>query len=89
MFFKDLITEMTEGMMKAVNKNKFNCPVCHKANLKRNSTVEHYIEVAVVKIASTPVGGSVPAPDYRYKCPKCKAICILKDGKYIPLNKKS
>ena len=87
MYFKDVITELTETMMRAVNKNFSRCPKCRGANLK-TSAVEHMIEVAVSKIASTEIGGAVPAPDYIYKCPKCNQRFLLVEGKFICITDK-
>lgn len=42
MFFKDIITEITEEMLKAINKNPYNCPVCHKGILKKTNVIQHY-----------------------------------------------
>ena len=90
MFFKDVLTEMQESMMSAINKKAKLCPNCKKGILKKNSPIEHYIEVAVAKFIGgccAGVGASVPAPDYYFKCPVCKSIFLLVDGKFIPLIK--
>lgn len=78
MYFKDVVTELTESLMSKKDK------VCKDCNLplKRQGTISHYIDVSVVKIASCFIGGAVPAPDYRYVCPKCKSVYFLVDGKF-------
>lgn len=86
MYFKDVVTELVETIMQAANKNFGRCPECKAAKLKK-STLEHMIEVAVSKVASTEIGGSVPAPDYIYKCPNCKNRFILVEGKFICITK--
>ena len=83
MYFKDLITETTEGLLKqfGLNKKKFNCPNCHKANLKKQDVMSHYFDVVVYKMIPF-IGSAIPAPDYKYTCAKCGAICKLVDGEY-------
>lgn len=87
MYFKDVITEFTETIMRSLNKNFSRCPKCRGANLK-TSAAEHMTEVAVSKIASTVIAGLAPAPDYIYKCPKCKQRFLLVEGKFICITDK-
>ena len=70
-----------------INKNFNRCPSCGRANVKRNSAISHMIDVAVTKIASTMIGGAVPAPDYRYTCPNCHDIFIRVNGRLVSLKK--
>ena len=86
LYLKDIETELTDIMF-LINKNFNRCPSCRKAKVKRNSTISHMIDVAVTKIASTMIGGSVPAPDYRYTCPNCHDIFIRVNGKLVSLKK--
>ena len=83
-FFQDLITELSESMMKKALRR---CPVCKKAILKKNSTIEHCAEVVAVKIASSMIGGSIPSPDYHFMCPKCKSLFLLVNGVFVPIIK--
>ena len=86
MFFKDLTTEITEDLKRMVNPKNFRkCPVCKKGRLKRTNPLQHYVEVASSKIASAIIGGPVPAPDYRFTCPRCGAVCLYINGVYVPL----
>lgn len=84
MFFKDVITEMTENLM---SRNRRKCPVCKKAILKKNEVIEHYIQVVSLKFIGALIGGSVPAPDYYFKCPKCKSMFLLIEGKWVAIKK--
>ncbi len=88
-YFKDVITEITSMILEALKfkQNPMLCPVCGKGILKKNSELEHMIEVAAGKGAScsgagaisapaygsgTPLGSAVPAPDYWFMCPNPK-----------------
>lgn len=91
MYFKDVFTELQEAMMNAVNKKSKVCPKCGSGILKKNSYIEHYLEVAAVKFIGGccfGVGGAVPAPDYYFKCPKCKTKFMLVEGKFKPIDAK-
>ena len=81
MYCKDVVTELVESIMSKKNKVCENC----KTPLKKQSTISHYIDVAVSKVASSIVGGAVPAPDYRFVCPKCKASYYLVEGKFVKI----
>ncbi len=93
MYFKDVITELTESFM---TKKQRTCPNCGKALLKKNGVLDHYIQVASIKfiggicdaIGGCGAGSSVPAPDYYFKCPVCKSVYVLVGGKFIPIVKR-
>lgn len=92
--FKEVITELTESFM---SKKQRTCPFCHKALLKKNSMIEHYAQVAAIKFIEGMLdacGGcgaasSVPAPDYYFKCPNCRSMFFLINGKFVPVLKRS
>lgn len=91
MFFKDVFTELQESIMSAMNKKSKLCPNCKKGILKKNSPLQHYVEVAAMKFIGgccAGVGAAVPAPDYRFTCPNCKSVFMLVEGKFVPVVKK-
>ncbi len=83
LYFKDVVTELVESILP---KKMRMCPHCHQAVLKKNPVVEHYCEVAAVKLLAFYTGGTFPAPDYWFKCPHCKSIFAMVEGKFIPLH---
>ena len=72
-------------------KNPKLCPNCQRGILKKQNVVSHYIDVTANKFVGADeflVGSLVPAPDYKYTCPKCKCQCIRQDnGKYKVVKK--
>ncbi len=99
--FRDVITELTEAMLKSFSKglkkgNPMLCQSCKKALIKKQSVFSHYCEVAAFKFvvgAISAIDGeatsAIPAPDYRFSCPKCGAMYALIEGKFVMLKKGS
>ncbi len=104
MYFKDVFTELKDNMMKMVRKGNdpLLCPNCKEASLKKCTEAEHMIDVAVSKFvassvagsitagATSPLGGAVPAPDYKYRCPNCKQLFVRQEtplgDRFVPLD---
>lgn len=89
MFFKDVITEIVEALMKVLGKifkkksHPMLCQWCKKSLIKKQNVGVHYAEVASFKFVLGAISSlvaeatsCVPAPDYNFICPKCGAIHV-------------
>ena len=80
----DVFKDVQEELIRAIKGAKGNiCPKCHQGRI-RPKVIEHLLVVVGIKLASSEIGCTVPAPGYTYRCPVCKTIYLMdKMGKYI------